>query len=155
MLRSGGTPKLPKAREEKSHGVDGVARALLRQSRQRRQRRARTARLAGLGRRLWNQVAVDNTRCAADTAPVLVLDSYEHTYHLDVGANTIAYIDAVMRTSTGPPSNANPPPSPAIRRYRRRDPSNQEIPSISVDTSEIRAELVEYRQSWRDMLSWI
>lgn len=70
---------------------------LLRQSRQRRRRRARTARLAGLGKRLWNQVAVDHTRYAVDTAPVVVLDTYEHAYHLDFGANAIACIDAVMR----------------------------------------------------------
>ena len=48
-------------------------------------------------KRFWNQVASDHSQAAVDAAPVLVLDMYEHAYHLDFGANATAYIDAFMR----------------------------------------------------------
>src|SRR5438093_895416 len=48
-------------------------------------------------RRFWNQVATNHTQAAVDAAPVLVLDMYEHAYHMDFGANATAYIDAFMR----------------------------------------------------------
>jgi Fe-Mn family superoxide dismutase len=49
------------------------------------------------GEQLWNQVSADHAQSAVDAAPVLVLDMYEHAYHLDFGANATAYIDAFMR----------------------------------------------------------
>ena len=48
-------------------------------------------------KRLWNQIAFDHSQAAVDAAPVLALDMYEHAYHLDFGANAVAYIDAFMR----------------------------------------------------------
>src|SRR5262249_21200608 len=48
-------------------------------------------------KRLWNTIASDHTQGPIDAAPVLVLDMYEHAYHLDFGANATAYIDAFMR----------------------------------------------------------
>ena len=48
-------------------------------------------------KQLWNQVAADHSQAAVDAAPVLVLDMYEHAYHLDFGPNVTAYIDAFMR----------------------------------------------------------
>src|SRR5947208_1601330 len=48
-------------------------------------------------RRLHNQIALDHSQAAVDSAPVLALDMYEHAYHLDFGANATAYIDAFMR----------------------------------------------------------
>src|SRR5262245_35352967 len=48
-------------------------------------------------KRFWNHVATDHSQGAIDAAPVLVLDMYEHAYHLDFGANAAAYIDAFMR----------------------------------------------------------
>ena len=48
-------------------------------------------------RRLYNYIADDDTRTGIDTAPVLVLDMYEHAYHIDFGANATAYVDAFMR----------------------------------------------------------
>src|SRR5437016_1335546 len=92
-------------------------------------------------RRFWNQVATNHTQAAVDAAPVLVLDMYEHAYHLDFGANATAYIDAFMR-------NVNW--AAVIRRIAAvcgdqalpaEDPSNQEIPSISVE--ELAAQLAK------------
>src|SRR5262249_16745732 len=48
-------------------------------------------------RKLYNQIALDNAGVLVDATPVLVLDMYEHAYHMDFGANAIAYIDAFMR----------------------------------------------------------
>ena len=47
--------------------------------------------------RLYNQIAFDHTQAIVDALPVLVLDMYEHAYHIDFGANATAYIDAFMR----------------------------------------------------------
>jgi superoxide dismutase, Fe-Mn family len=46
--------------------------------------------------RLINQWAADHTCNAADAAPVLALDMYEHSYHIDYGAAAAAYVDAFM-----------------------------------------------------------
>lgn len=48
-------------------------------------------------RRLYNQIALEHSGVLMDATPVLVLDMYEHAYHIDFGANAIAYIDAFMR----------------------------------------------------------
>jgi Fe-Mn family superoxide dismutase len=48
-------------------------------------------------RKLYNQIALDNAGVLVDATPVLVLDMHEHAYHIDFGANAIAYIDAFMR----------------------------------------------------------
>ncbi len=48
-------------------------------------------------RKFYNQIALDNTGMLVDATPVLVLDMCEHAYHIDFGANAIAYIDAFMR----------------------------------------------------------
>ena len=48
-------------------------------------------------RRLYNQIALDHSGVLVDAMPVLVLDMYEHAYHIDFGANAVAYIDAFMR----------------------------------------------------------
>ena len=46
---------------------------------------------------LCNQIALDHSGVLVDATPILVLDMYEHAYHIDFGANAIAYIDAFMR----------------------------------------------------------
>ena len=46
---------------------------------------------------LVNQYAADHTQGAAGGIPVLALDMYEHSYHIDFGANAVAYVDAFMR----------------------------------------------------------
>ncbi len=48
-------------------------------------------------KRLVNQWAADHTTNLAGARPVLVLDMYEHAYHMDYGARAAAYVDAVMK----------------------------------------------------------
>ena len=47
-------------------------------------------------KRLVNQWAADHTTTLAGGRPVLVLDMYEHAYHMDYGARAAAYVDAYM-----------------------------------------------------------
>jgi Fe-Mn family superoxide dismutase len=48
-------------------------------------------------RRLVNTWASDHTQTLAGGTPLLVLDMYEHAYHMDYGARAAAYVDAVMK----------------------------------------------------------
>lgn len=45
---------------------------------------------------LVNQWAADHTHAVAGAAPILALDMYEHSYHMDYGARAAAYVDAFM-----------------------------------------------------------
>ena len=47
-------------------------------------------------KRLINQWAADHTCCLAHSTPILALDMYEHSYHMDYGAKAAAYVDAFM-----------------------------------------------------------
>jgi Fe-Mn family superoxide dismutase len=47
-------------------------------------------------RKLINQWAMDHTTTLAGGTPILALDMYEHSYHLDYGARAEAYVDAFM-----------------------------------------------------------
>jgi superoxide dismutase, Fe-Mn family len=47
-------------------------------------------------KRLVNQWAADHTTTLAGGRPVLVLDMYEHAYHMDYGAAAGRYVDAFM-----------------------------------------------------------
>jgi superoxide dismutase, Fe-Mn family len=47
-------------------------------------------------KRLINHWAADHTTTLADGRPILVLDMYEHAYHMDYGAKAGAYVDAFM-----------------------------------------------------------
>jgi superoxide dismutase, Fe-Mn family len=47
-------------------------------------------------KRLVNQWASDHTTTLAGGRPVLVLDMYEHAYHMDYGAGAARYVDAFM-----------------------------------------------------------
>jgi Fe-Mn family superoxide dismutase len=46
--------------------------------------------------RLVNQWAADHTCSLAGGTPILALDMYEHSYHMDYGAKAAAYVDASM-----------------------------------------------------------
>jgi len=46
--------------------------------------------------RFINQIASDHSDSVAIGTPLLVLDMYEHSYHMDYGANAGKYIDAFM-----------------------------------------------------------
>src|SRR5207302_7815447 len=48
------------------------------------------------GNRLVNQWAADHTHALAGATPILALDMYEHSYHIDYGAKAAAYVDAFM-----------------------------------------------------------
>jgi Fe-Mn family superoxide dismutase len=47
-------------------------------------------------RRLSNQWAMDHSTTLAGGQPILALDMYEHSYHIDYGAGAAAYVDAFM-----------------------------------------------------------
>jgi Fe-Mn family superoxide dismutase len=47
-------------------------------------------------KRLINQWAADHTTTLAGGRPVLVLDMYEHAYHMDYGAAAARYVDTYM-----------------------------------------------------------
>ena len=46
--------------------------------------------------KLSNQWAADHAHTLADGAPILALDMYEHSCHIDFGAKAGAYVDAFM-----------------------------------------------------------
>jgi Fe-Mn family superoxide dismutase len=48
-------------------------------------------------KRLVNQWASDHSHTLAGGTPVLALDMYEHSYHIDYGAKAAAYVDAFMQ----------------------------------------------------------
>lgn len=47
--------------------------------------------------KLVNQWAADHTCHLARGVPILALDMYEHSYHMDYGAKAAAYVDAFMQ----------------------------------------------------------
>lgn len=47
-------------------------------------------------RKLVNQWAADHTHSVVGATPILALDMYEHSYHLDYGAAAAKYVDAFM-----------------------------------------------------------
>jgi superoxide dismutase, Fe-Mn family len=47
-------------------------------------------------RKLVNQWASDHCHTLAGGTPVLALDMYEHSYHIDFGAKAGSYVDAFM-----------------------------------------------------------
>ena len=48
-------------------------------------------------RRLVNQWAADHTHALAGGTPILALDMYEHSYHIDFGAKAATYVDSFMQ----------------------------------------------------------
>ena len=48
-------------------------------------------------RKLVNQWASDHCHTLAGGTPILALDMYEHSYHIDFGAKAASYVDAFMR----------------------------------------------------------
>src|SRR6266849_1525371 len=47
-------------------------------------------------RKLVNQWAADHTHSMAGATPILALDMYEHSYHIDYGTAAAKYVDAFM-----------------------------------------------------------
>jgi Fe-Mn family superoxide dismutase len=48
-------------------------------------------------KKLINQWAADHACNLARGTPILALDMYEHSYHIDYGAKAVAYVDAFMQ----------------------------------------------------------
>jgi Fe-Mn family superoxide dismutase len=48
-------------------------------------------------KKLVNQWAADHAHVLAAATPILALDMYEHSYHMDYGAKAPAYVDAFMQ----------------------------------------------------------
>src|SRR5262245_55062125 len=48
-------------------------------------------------RRLVNQWASDHCHTLAGATPILALDMYEHSYHMDFGAKAATYVDTFMQ----------------------------------------------------------
>jgi len=46
--------------------------------------------------RLINQWAADHTTMLAGARPILALDKFEHSYHIDYGPRSAVYVDAFM-----------------------------------------------------------
>ena len=84
-------------------------------------------------RRLYNYIADDDTQTGIDTAPVLVLDMYEHAYHIDFGANATAYIDAFMRNVDWAAVTRRIGAASADRPLPPDDPVDHSLPSLSVE----------------------
>src|SRR5437870_4260287 len=53
-------------------------------------------------RKLINQWAMDHTTTLAGGCPILALDMYEHSYHMDYGARAAPYVDAFMAAINWP-----------------------------------------------------
>jgi superoxide dismutase, Fe-Mn family len=49
-------------------------------------------------RKLANQWAADHCHTLAGGTPILALDMYEHSYHMDFGAKAAGYVDTFMDT---------------------------------------------------------
>jgi superoxide dismutase, Fe-Mn family len=92
-------------------------------------------------RRLANHLAVDDTQTGVDTAPVLVLDMYEHAYHIDFGANATAYVDAFMRNVDWTAVTRRIVAASADRALPQDDPVDHSLPSVSVE--ELAAQLAK------------
>jgi len=84
-------------------------------------------------KRFWNQIAYDHSQAAVDAAPVLALDMYEHAYHMDFGANAVAYIDAFMRNVDWAAVIERMDAVRADRSLPSDDPSDQSLPSLSIE----------------------
>jgi Fe-Mn family superoxide dismutase len=63
-------------------------------------------------RTLTNQWAADHTHALAGAVPLLALDMYEHSYHMDYGAKAAAYVDAFIQNIHWKSANQRLPNNP-------------------------------------------
>jgi len=89
--------------------------------------------------RLCNHIALNDTETAIDAAPLLVLDLYEHAYHLDFGANVVAYVEAFMRNINWQAVIERMEAVRAGHPLPDENPVDKSLPSISVE--ELAAQL--------------
>jgi len=85
-------------------------------------------------KRFSNQISTDHAQAAVDTAPVLVLDMYEHAYQMDFGANAAAYIDTFFRNINWEVVLKR------IKAARENQPSPNEDPSWTTNVPSLSVE---------------
>ena len=83
-------------------------------------------------RRLYNQIGFDHSQAIVDALPILALDMYEHSYHLDFGANATAYVDAFMRNIDWRIVGERMTEASGERSHAQRSGTDDCPPSISV-----------------------
>src|SRR5262245_34116637 len=94
--------------------------------------------------RLYNHIATDHSHALVGAVPILVLDMYEHAYHLEFGANAAAYVDAFMRIIEWTVVAERLMGATDDRQRREGDTGSETPPSISVE--ELRALMQGTRQ---------
>ena len=87
--------------------------------------------------RLYNQIALDHSHAIVGAVPLLVLDMYEHAYHIEFGANAAAYIDTFIRLIDWTVVTDRLTRATGNGQPRGEDPGGETVPSISVE--ELRA----------------
>ncbi|HET8576276.1 MAG TPA: Fe-Mn family superoxide dismutase [Methylomirabilota bacterium] len=83
--------------------------------------------------RVHNQIAFDDSQAMLDTVPLLALDMYEHAYHLEFGANAVAYIEAFMRNIDWAAVARRFMEASADRSLSRGESPGETVPAISVE----------------------
>jgi superoxide dismutase, Fe-Mn family len=83
--------------------------------------------------RLCNQIVTDDAETMIDAVPILVLDLYEHAYHLEFGANAGAYVDAFLRNVDWATVAERLAGAREGRPLCTRKPADNPLPSISVE----------------------
>ncbi len=83
--------------------------------------------------RLYNQLALEDAQAIPGAVPILVLDMYEHAYHLEFGANATAYVDAFMRLIEWTVVTERLTQATAEHRRRGSQAPDDALPSISVE----------------------
>src|SRR4030095_2608663 len=83
--------------------------------------------------RLYNQIAVEDAQAIPGAVPILVLDMYEHAYHLEFGANASAYVDAFMRLIEWNVVTERLTQATAGHQRRGSQAQDDALPSISVE----------------------
>jgi Fe-Mn family superoxide dismutase len=83
--------------------------------------------------RLYNQIALEDAQAIPGAVLILVLDMYEHAYHLEFGANGTAYIDAFMRLIEWTVVTERLTHATADRPRRGPQTSDDTLASISVE----------------------
>src|SRR5215813_8545202 len=85
------------------------------------------------GGRLYNQIASDPSHAMVGAAAILVLDMYEHAYHLEFGANAAAYIDVFMRIIDWTVVAERLMGATGSGRRHEAEAGKETLPSISVE----------------------
>ena len=94
--------------------------------------------------RLHNHIAFDHSHAMVGAVSILVLDMYEHAYHMEFGANAAAYVDAFMRVIEWTTVADRLIGATGAGQGRDADSSKETLPSISVE--ELRVLMQRERQ---------